>query len=295
MSSLFYMDMDGIWDSVGSGLYIRPYLATNPTHVLRAKSHAPEIYVGLLRPGFNPNSPTKFETMANSLQEYFIKALRYANGDWVGNNQALLIHDSAAHPPLDETNLISWLDMNYEPHYLETPYKSDALLHMNINYNFCVIQGHSHIPMNPGNGAFIVDISTILNEEIQKIFSTDLDTINSGYHTQIPFYMLTCCSQTRLSYFDGQQIQYYHDWMGQTIVFKYKEWGLGMFGYSMSAYGSTPGFGGFADTMNKGFTIGDSLLAWGESWRQDPLSGDLLNSNAEHYYMIYIGDPLLKT
>ena len=107
-----------------------------------------------------------------------------------------------------------------------------------------------------------------------------------------PFYYFTCCETTAFVDGDGNDNvdgdgNYY---IAGQFAFNSEGWGLGAFGYSSSAGGRTPGAEGFFESLNKGKTIGESIIAWGEFWENSP---NLLD-HVEHQNLIFIGDPLLK-
>ncbi len=305
LSSLFYEDMDGTWvDSNQNGLYEIPI-----NDIANARENDPEIFIGLLRP---PTSSDDLDEMAIYLNNYFSRALDYTYGVWFGRSAACII-DSGWYN-LDTTIIKENLITNYAPYgndnslmvdkstYYLNPSTNEALglpsqairnpPYPSYHFNFCVIVGHSDY-----NGIFI-------NSNADSIHPPDLTQLKIS----VPFTFMTCCRTTRFIERDGSDnigtgnLEGYY-YLAGYFSFNNVGWGLGCFGYSSVAGGGAPGSQGFFNTLNLEKSIGESLISWGTTWSElpNPVGDYSVESDGgagwyfEHYYLNYIGDPLLKS
>ena len=301
--SLFYEDMDGAWTQNSNGLY-----EIRSIDVEQARGNAPEIYVGLLRP---PASKNDISGMSEYLTNYFTRALSFINEAWIGTNRALLIE--ADFSDLDPTQIkeelnavynqfytVNFEDNRYSSHFINPSEGTSTAINLlsrqyqpppfNNHYSFCVISGHSD-----EKGVF-VSASPVISITPSDIIELKITT---------PFTLMTCCRTTRFINADGSETGppgYYY--LAGYFAFNKNGWGLGTFGYSGVAGGGVPGLQGFTSSLNQGKTIGESILEWGYCWSQleNPLGPYSLSggssgigNNYEHYYLNYIGDPLLKS
>ncbi len=245
----------------------------------------PEIFVGHLRP---PTSKDDNAGMAIALKDYFVRATNFINGGWTSPNKALLIQSTDV--GFDSTNLKIWLDESYSSYDYELQpddgadeVLNDYILNPDISYDFCIMQAHSWYDniVVYGNTAPPAGVES-------TIYSNDI--ISNSLNT--PFYYFTCCRTTAFVDSDGNDNvdvdgNYY---IAGQFAFNSEGWGLGAFGYSSGAGGKTPGAEGLFDSLNKGKTIGESIIAWGEFWENNPSLPD----HVDHQNLIFIGDPLLK-
>ncbi|MBA3045553.1 MAG: hypothetical protein KKH41_04185 [Candidatus Thermoplasmatota archaeon] len=302
--SLFYEDMDGIWTQNQDGLY-----EIRSIEITQARGNAPEIFVGLLRP---PASKTDISGFCVYLINYFERALKYINNEWYDTDMALLIEADFA--DLNPTPIKEELSAVYNPFYTnnfedngcsshfidsieETKTAIDLLSRpiwnppIKMHYSFCVISGHSD-----EMGVFVS-----ASEPTLTITPPDIKDLK----ITVPFTFMTCCRTTRFINSDGTETGSSGDYyLAGYLAFNNNGWGLGAFGYSGVAGGGVPGLHGFINSLNQGKTIGETILEWGYCWSQleNPLGPYYLHegssgigNNFEHYYLNYIGDPLLRT
>ncbi|MBU4591335.1 MAG: hypothetical protein KKH41_02005 [Candidatus Thermoplasmatota archaeon] len=300
-SSLYYMDMDGTWDYADNSNSFKP-----PTEKSKARLNSPEIFIGLLRP-----PTTDISTAAAYLISYFNRASEYALIHQI-SDKALLIQSD--HSTLDGARIHSMLGSNYQDvDYLKAPLSADLSLALTnpTPYDLVVINAHTTPYTN----------SVALNIRVTSSPNTYLDyTTLQNWDLSSSFYILTCCHTTLFESKEGGIIQKYSNYLAGHFTFNNGGNALGTFGYSTVAGGGLPGSEGLFSNINQGKTIGELILAWGNSWQNmdnplghynqegpippsepapphfPPTRGEDggVGSNYEYYWLNFIGDPLLR-